>query len=75
MLYDNYSPVGGTGIAFYCIEDSEQSDEIWTKGRTNPSGSMTKAVKALGLYGIEHKIIFNGKGPGSTHTGAFSFGE
>ncbi len=40
MVYEYYSPImpiGGTSFAFYCIEDSEQSIEIWTKTVDNPS--------------------------------------
>ena len=27
MVYDYYSPVGGTSLIFYCIESSEQKPE------------------------------------------------
>ncbi len=55
-VFEYYSPVGGSSLAFYCIEDSEQRGEIWTKRRTIPAPSMGKAVEALALYAL---FIFN----------------
>ncbi len=48
MVCEYYSPVEGA-FAFYCIEDSEQRPEIWTKRPTIPAASMAKAVEALAL--------------------------
>ena len=71
MVYDYYSPVGGTGpkVTFNCTEGSGQTPEIWPKRTTIPAALMSKAVEALALYAIKHYIFFlNGKGPGTRHT-------
>ncbi len=50
MVSEYYS--GGTSLAFYCIEDSEQRAEIWIKRPMIPAASMAKVVEALGMYAI-----------------------
>ncbi len=52
MVYEYYSPVGGTGLPFTAVKDSEQRPEIWTKRWAIPAASMAKAVEALALYSI-----------------------
>ncbi len=52
MIYDYYSHVGGTGLGFYCIVDSEQRPEIGTKRLMIPAASMAKVVEALSLYAM-----------------------
>ncbi len=52
MVYEYYSNVGGTSLAFYCTEGSEHLPEIWTKRPTIPTASMAKAVEALALYAM-----------------------
>ncbi len=41
MVYECYSPVGGTRHKF---KDREQSAEIWIKRRAIPTASVAKAV-------------------------------
>ncbi len=47
MVYDYYSPVGGTALPFTALKESEQRPEVWTKRPTIPAASMAKAVDAL----------------------------
>ncbi len=49
MMYEYYSPVGGTSLAFYCIEGSEPK-----YGPNGPAASMTKAVEALALFAMQY---------------------
>ncbi len=51
-VYECYSPVGGTIIAFYSVEYSEQRAEIWSNWPMISAASMAKAVEALAVYDI-----------------------
>ena len=52
MVYEYHSPIGGTRLAFYCIEGSEQRPKIWSKWPAIPAASMAKAVEVLAQYAI-----------------------
>ncbi len=54
MVYEYSSPVRGMSLAFYCIEDSVQRAEMWTKRLTIPAASIAKTVEALALYSIRY---------------------
>ncbi len=58
MVYEYYSPVGGTSLAFYCIKGSEQTPEILTKRPTIPAASMAKGVEALALDAIYMRYYY-----------------
>ncbi len=48
MVCEYYSAVGGTGLACYCIQNSEQRAEIWVKKPTIPAASLAKHSKGAG---------------------------
>ena len=52
MVYEYYSPVGGTALPFTALKVREQRPEIWTKRPKIPAASMAKAVEALASYAI-----------------------
>ncbi len=56
MVYEYHSPVGGTGLVFYCFDDSEQRAEIWTKLPTIPAATIRKQQRhcLCELYNIRY---------------------